>query len=329
MTPTKVSRRTLITFAGGVGVALGLAACGGRDGVGGDSGASAADGFPITVRHSLGETVIESPPRRVVALGYSDADAVLALDVQPVGIHTGYNFPAGVGPWAEPRLTTPRPVVWPGKIFNYEGIAALGPDVILDVSDSGDQAPYDILSKIAPTVSLPAGSVRHAATWQDTQQLIGQALGQAARGKELVARTESYLDRVAAENPRFAGRTLTYLDIYPGGISVGGEPAKVVQTLHRLGFVQLPALRGPQWGKSQNPISPELLPQTDADVLLISGFGSDLPQLLAANPSLAGLASVKAGRVHVLPDLSLASPSVLSIPYGVDRLLPVLRRMLG
>ena len=319
-----ISRRTLFTLVGGAGAAFGLAACG----TGNPSGAPGASGSPITVRHTLGETVIESSPARVVALGYADADAVLALGVQPVGIHTGYTFPSGVGPWAEPKLADPHPVAWQGRTLNYEAIAALAPDVILDVSDGGDRASYGILSKIAPTVSLPAGATPYAAPWQDTTRLISQALGLAARGDDLVNGTEAYLTRVAAENQVFAGRTLTYLDVYPGGVDVGGEQATVVQTVHRLGFVQPPALQGPQWSRSQNQISPELLSKADADVLLLFGFGSNLAQLLAANPTLAGLPSVKAGRAHLLPDLSLSSPSVLSIPYGVDPLVPILRRML-
>ncbi len=320
-----LSRRALLGLAG---AGLALTACGGGPAASGPGGA-AAEGFPVTVRHSLGETVIEAPPRRVVTLGFSDADVVLALGVQPVGIHSTYDFPSGVGPWAESRLTDPRPVVWGGRIFNYEGIAALGPDVILAVSDSGDRGPYDILSKIAPTVALPAGAVRYSASWQQTTRTIALALGRADQGERLVTDTEAYLARVATDNPGFAGRTLTYLDVYPGGITVGGGQGRVVQMMRGLGFVQPPGLPGLESAKSLTQISPELLGQVDADVMLVYGFGSDLPRLLAANPSLAGLPSVKAGRVHLLPDLSLSSPSVLSIPYGVDRLVPELRRMLG
>jgi iron complex transport system substrate-binding protein len=329
MAMDRLTRRSVLTLVGGTAAALGIAACGGRGPSGAGPGAPGTDGFPVTVAHTLGETVIETRPARVVSLGYSDADAVLALGVQPVGVHTGYSFATGVGPWAVPKLATPRPVIWKGRTFNYEAIAGLRPDLILDVTDSGDRTTYEILSKIAPTVALPVGAVPHGAPWQDTTRLIGRSLGLAAQGDELVTATLAYLARIAAENPAFAGRTLTYLDIYPGGMAIGGEPANVVQTMRRLGFVQSPVLRGPEWGRSQNPISPELLSKADADVILIFGFGSDQQQVLAANPTLANLPAVKAGRVHVLPDLSLSSPSVLSIPYGVDPLVPVLRRMLG
>jgi len=325
-----LSRRTLLRLAGGTGLALGLAACGGGPSAGAPGGPAAeGEGFPVTLRHSLGETVIEAPPKRVVTLGFSDADVVLALGVQPVGIHSTYAYPTGVGPWAEAKLADPRPVVWSGRIFNYEGIAALGPDVILAVSDSGDRGPYDILSKIAPTVPLPTGAVRYSPSWQETTTVIAQALGRATQGDRLVADTEAYLARISAANPGFAGRTLAYLDVYPGGITAGGGQAKVVQMMRGLGFVQPPGLRGLESAKSQTQISPELIAQVDADVILVYGYGSDLPQVLAANPSLAGLPSVKAGRVHLLPDLSMSSPSVLSLPYGLDRLVPELRRMLG
>lgn len=94
----------------------------------------------------------------------------------------------------------------------------------------------------------------------------------------------------------------------------------------KLGFVVPPFLRDPRWGQSQNLISPELLPQVDADVLLISPFGSTEQQLMAANPALANMNAVKAGRFYLLPDLSLSAPSVLSIPYGLGPLVPFLQR---
>lgn len=71
-------------------------------------------------------------------------------------------------------------------------------------------------------------------------------------------------------------------------------------------------------------ISAELLPRVDADVMLIYGFGKPPPEVLGANPRLEGLGAVKSGRAHFLQDLSLSASSVLSIPHGLDALLPFL-----
>ncbi|GAA3248527.1 iron-siderophore ABC transporter substrate-binding protein [Pseudonocardia petroleophila] len=285
--------------------------------------------FPVTVEHALGSTTIEREPTRVVTLGPSDADAVLALGVVPVGINSRYGFERGVGPWAEAALGDADPVVTAGNELQFEAIAALRPDVIVNVGSGGDPAEHDTLSRIAPTIALPAGAAPYAPRWQDATRLIAQALGRAAEGERLVAATEDHLREVAAENPSFAGRTLTYLDVLAGEAYVGGREATVVTTMRELGFVDTPYVAGLPAEETQSALSAELLPQVDADVVLIYAIDGSPEQALAANAGLANLGAVRAGRAQFLPDLSLSAPSVLSIPYGVDRLVPFLQAATG
>ena len=94
-----------------------LSACGGG-GPGPAEETPAASGggaFPVTVQHALGSTVIPAAPRRVVSLGYTDQDAILALGVVPVAIRefTG-NRPAATWPWASDRLQGQEPQVLVG-----------------------------------------------------------------------------------------------------------------------------------------------------------------------------------------------------------------------
>lgn len=123
--------------------------------------------FPITLEHALGTVTIPAEPQRVVALIDRDADTVLALGVQPVGIRSNYNFDAGVGPWAEPLLTT-EPAVWKGRELNFEAIAAADPDLIVFATSGGDAAEYERLSQIAPTIALPRGANPWEATTAQT-----------------------------------------------------------------------------------------------------------------------------------------------------------------
>ena len=88
-------------------------------------GGGAAAGFPVTIAHKYGDTTITAPPTRVVSLGYTDQDAILALSVVPVAIRefTG-DQPSATWPWARDRLrvSTRRcypspasvPTPWPG-----------------------------------------------------------------------------------------------------------------------------------------------------------------------------------------------------------------------
>lgn len=87
--------------------ALALAACGGGDSDKADTAksgetGSAAGAFPVTLEHKYGSTTIAEQPRKVVTLGLSDQDAVLALGVKPVGAVDWFKEqPYGKWPWAK------------------------------------------------------------------------------------------------------------------------------------------------------------------------------------------------------------------------------------
>src|SRR5687768_11793811 len=141
---TSIFRRGRVAAAVLV-LALVAGACGG----GGDSsseettsepggGGSAAEqegggGFPVTIEHAFGETTIEERPERVVTVGLTDHDAVLALGVVPVGVTDWFGEqPHATWPWAQDELGDAEPeIVGDAATLNYESIAALEPDVIL------------------------------------------------------------------------------------------------------------------------------------------------------------------------------------------------------
>ncbi|MCF7549591.1 iron-siderophore ABC transporter substrate-binding protein [Pseudonocardia sp. WMMC193] len=313
---------------GAVALLLVLAGCAGTPAPTEQPQAPAA-AFPVTVQHALGSTTIPQQPTRVFTLGPSDADVVLALGVTPVGIHSRYGFERGVGPWAEDKLGTATPTVTTGRVLPLEAIAAAKPDLIINVASSGDKDEYDTLSRIAPTIALPVGAQPYAPKWQDATRLIAQALGKPAEGDTLVADTETYLNGVASANPTFRGKTATYLDVMAGEVYVGGNQATVVTTLKELGFTDTPYVASLPPADTQSPLSAELLPQIDSDILVVYGFGANQADTLASNAGLANLGAVKADHAYFMPDLALSSPSVLSIPYGVNAMLPFLKTATG
>lgn len=284
----------------------------------------AADGeFPVTVAHVHGTTAIGRRPERVVALGYTDADAVLALGVQPVGINSGYNFDRGVGPWAQARLTG-TPTVWKGREYNYEGIAALGPDLIVNVTGDDERPTHDLLSRIAPTIARPADARRGAVPWSTVTRTVASALGMPGEGERVVADTEGYLRGLAASHPRWSGRTLTYLDYYRTEVYAVSRDAATTVVTNALGFRPVPYIQDLATDKVQVAISNELVPRLDADVLIVYGFGASLAQMAADSPAIGSLPAIRDGRAFLLPDTALSSPTALSIPFAIDRMIPFL-----
>lgn len=198
----------------------------------------------------------------------------MALGVVPAGIHSLYGFDRGVGPWAQDELAGTSPTVWKGRSYNFEAVAASRPELILYVSSAGDPDEYDILTGIAPTVGLPTGAVPYAAPWRDATRLVARSLGLAAEGDRLVEEVDDYIVDLAASNPSFPGKTITYLDVFGAEIYAGGRESTVLDTMVGLGFEPVSHIRDLQPSKSQNLISAELITLVDADVLLIYGWSA-------------------------------------------------------
>lgn len=57
--------------------------------------------YPVTIEHVFGETEIPAEPTRVVALGLSDQDSLLALGVTPIAVSQWYGgYEYATWPWA-------------------------------------------------------------------------------------------------------------------------------------------------------------------------------------------------------------------------------------
>lgn len=280
---------------------------------------TATDSFPVTVEHKFGSTTIPAAPERVVAIGWNDQDAVLALGVVPVAYRDWFEeYPTF--PWVTPLLDGATPELVGGEV-DPEAVAALEPDLILAVYDTVDQATYDLYASIAPTVVQTAEFPDEETPWQEQTRLIGKALGRTANAERLVTDLEARFDEAAAAHPDFADLTLV-ADFYPD-LGTGeqwllptGDPRR--QLFDRLGF---------DAQTESKELSSERLDVLDRDVLVVNGVTKD--ELLQALPVFGGLAVVQEDRaVFIAEDDpvsgALAYGSVLSLPYALDQLLPQL-----
>ena len=87
-----------------------------------------------TITHTFGETLIEGTPQRVMTLGFSEQDPVLALGVKPIAVREWFGeFPYATWPWATDELGDGTPDVLTMTLgeLNYEAIAGLAPDLII------------------------------------------------------------------------------------------------------------------------------------------------------------------------------------------------------
>lgn len=311
-------RSLLRTLAVAAALLLALAGCGSDSPTAQDPAANGA--FPVTLTHAFGQTTVPAEPKRVVAVGYNEADFVLSLGVVPVGSRefTG-GFDWQNRPWAQQALAGQRSEPLDGTTLPIEKVAQLQPDLILGVYSFMDKATYDALSKIAPTVAQPTPDGEDAATWQEQTKITGQALGRSQQADQVVADTERRFADVRAAHPDFAGKKLTVDFVVDGTPTNLGTDDLRAQAFQGLGFT-VPA--------TSTELSAERQAELDGDVIAVLGRSrADAMR----DPVFANIPAVKAGRVAFLSDTfttefagALGYSSPLSLPYAVDSMAPKL-----
>jgi iron complex transport system substrate-binding protein len=281
--------------------------------------------FPATVTHEYGQTVIKEAPERVVSLGYTDQDAILALGTVPVAIRefTG-NRPSATWPWATDRLKGQQPEVLPADEVTPDAVAALEPDLIIAITANLTREQYDAFSKIAPTVAAPVGVSGAAVSWEDATKLTGAALGLPGEADRIVGDVEEKFVEVEENHPELAGATVAMARPDPTDASsfmAWSSRDLRGQFLKELG-AQVPAQVDQLAGQGAYATMPsnELVTLDNADALLVAGTPAE-QAAFAAMPGYGQLKLVQQSKVVTLDDeqsAALAFGSVLSLPAVID-----------
>lgn len=311
-------------------VALTLSACGTSGDSGSDteaSGAAEAGAFPVTVDHAYGSTTIDAEPMRIVTIGWSGQDSVIALNKVPVAMESfsGDGIENNILPWDASRLNGAKPVLMTtNPDIPFEQILGLDPDVILAVYSGIDEGEYKRLSDIAPTVAFPDQPWDTA--WDKQMSMIGAALGQPAQAQTLIDETGAYFEKQAADHPQFQGKTATYAMRTDEGLIVfcGTDPR--IRLLGQLGLKTSPGVDAVcTSGDSSVSVGMESIDTLDADVfILVDADGTNLDKLMSFGP-FANMTSVSNGRLVRLVGMDYAmatsAPTVLSVPYAFDEFI--------
>lgn len=270
-----------------------------------------------------GETVLDRPASRVVSIGYTTQDPLLALGVVPVGIRYWFgDTPYGVWPWAQAQLGNEKPVLMSGEV-SMETVAGLAPDLIVAVGSGISQPEYELLSRIAPVLLQSPEYSTFGSPWQETTRLVGQATGRPARAEELIAELDDHFADTRQRHRNWAGKTAV------AAWQNGGETGAFIQDdnraqfLSELGFIPTRSLREMEAPNGfYATFSPEDLSPLDADVLLwISGF--DSADDIANLPMRRTLAAHRQGREIFAGPLiagALSFGSILSLPFALNAL---------
>lgn len=295
---------------------------------------STGSGFPVTVTHKFGSTTIKSPPERVLSLGYTDHEVLLALGVIPIGVIQWIpEWKKGVSSWSESRLKGTTPALFQYEL-DFEKAASLRPDLIFNVGFDPDQKTYDTLSAIAPTIPPPAGVKPYGVAWEQMTTIVSSALGRKSEGEQLIATTQALLASTAAAHPMFKAKTVAIGNVYQNQIGYYTKIDIRAQLLHELGFVDNPFVSAASTANFYGTLSAEQADSLNADLLIFFGEpGTTRASLLKAFPALATVPVVKDGRMLLMTDLqdtmAFSAASVLSIPLALQAVVPGAQKLLA
>ncbi|MFF9774440.1 iron-siderophore ABC transporter substrate-binding protein [Streptomyces sp. NPDC013978] len=314
-------------------------ACGGgsdsddASGAGAEASTSGDSAFPVSVDHKYGSTTIKAEPKRIVTVGLTDQDSVLALGKVPVGTTEWLGgYKGAIGPWAADKLGSaeaPTVLKDTGTGPQVEKIAALKPDLILAVYGGLTKEQYESLSKFAPVVAQPKAYNDYGVPWQEQTETIGKALGKADEAAKAVADTEAKIKAAADANPGFKGATAVMATPYEGMFVFGSQDPRS-RLLTELGFTlpkDLDKVIGDQFGANISKERTDLLDQS-ALVWQVGDVTKDAAKL-HKDASYKDLKVVKEGREVYVNETSdygnaLSMGTVLSLPYVIERLAPQL-----
>lgn len=293
--------------------------------------------YPMTIKHALGETVIESQPERVVTIQWGNHDIALALGVVPVGFSAanyGVQDESGMLPWTAEKLKElgqENPTIFQDTDgLDYEAISDANPDVILATYSGITQEEYDTLSEIAPVVAYQTSP--WVASWREQTLYNSMGMGLEEEGKQLIADIEKLIEEKTSEHPEIKGKKAAFVSISPADLSkfyIYSPEDPRGEFLTELGM-DYPESIASQMTKGSFYIevsaeNADML--NEAEVLVSYGDGSTLAAL-QADPIFGKIPAIERGSVVIIGDntplAAAGTPNPLAIQYSIDEYLTYL-----
>lgn len=288
--------------------------------------------FPVSIEHKFGELHLQQAPERVVSVGFSDQDDLLALGVTPVAVRDWYgDMPYATWPWAQNELGDAQPVVLSRDGIDFEAIADLNPDLIVGISSGMTAEEYQKLSLIAPTLAQSGDYIEYGMPWQERTRVIGRALGKSEHSEQLISDIKARIEQLRSRHPEFQGATAAVAYYWGDQLGVYSGNDLRSRLLTDLGF-EIPAVFDEIAGDSfYANLSQERLDLLDVDVLVWLSADDALKdaESLKLRPSLSvhqQNREVFAGKM-LGGAFSFLSP--LSLHYLLDELVPQLADAAG
>ena len=285
--------------------------------------------IPVRDRTPLRHDDHPGSPQRIVALGQTDLDPVVALGASPIAVGSFVDSSySPLRPWNSDRLPA-EPTELNMQEIEFEKLAALQPDLILAVMSGITKGDYGKLRAIAPTVAQPKDYGDWAVPYRPHTEIIGAALGRPTEAAALIDDLDRTFAKVRADHPILTGKRAACAELWGADFDVIGQTAPRTQFLTDIGLALSPALVE-LVGKEYNaPLSSEKLNLLDdLDVILWSTEHTAIDKLLN-HKLVAPLRTTREQRYVLAPDggnddllYSIDWGTVLSNRFAIEHAVP-------
>jgi iron complex transport system substrate-binding protein len=284
----------------------------------------------VTVSHAFGETTVPAPPQRVVSVGFTEQDDLLALGVIPVATTEWFGGePFAVWPWARAALGPAQPQVLSlADGIQVGQIAALRPDLIVATNAGVDADTYSRLSAIAPTLPQ-SGPEAFFEPWKTQATSIGEVVDKRAEMEALIAAVDEKFTSAGAAHPQFKDKKVALLAGTPWqGEMAATTPGWRTDFLTQMGFVIAGFGNDADADRARIPLNQLAAVVDEADVLIWTTESDAEQAALLANPDIA---AARDRSIFTTKELAgaIAFSSPLSLPLVAQQLPPLLAGALG
>ncbi|MCZ8540320.1 iron-siderophore ABC transporter substrate-binding protein [Psychrobacillus psychrodurans] len=294
--------------------------------------------YPITIKHALGEAVLESKPERVVTIQWANHDIALALGVVPVGFSAanfGVQDDSGLLPWTKEKLdelkVTEPNVFQDTDGLDFEAISDANPDVILAAYSGITPEDYETLTQIAPVVAYPTSP--WTTTWREQVEFNAAGMGMKEEGEQLIKDTENLVAEKLKAYPQIEGKKVVWVNFSAQDLSqlhIYTPVDSRVAFLEELGLTipeSISSLITDPKSYSLNLSTENVEALFDADIIV--GYGDEeLYNTIKADPLLGKIPAVERGSVAFItsdtPLVAAGTPNPLSIAYTIDEYLELI-----
>ncbi|WRP05988.1 iron-siderophore ABC transporter substrate-binding protein [Rossellomorea aquimaris] len=252
-----------------------------------------------TVEHAMGTTEIEGTPKKVVILTNEGTEALLSMDVTPVGAVQSWTG----DPWYDHIADDMKDVEVVGteSELNMEAIAKLQPDLIIG-NKMRQEEQYNQLKDIAPTVM--AETLR--GNWKENFELYAKAVNKEEKGQEVLTQYDQRIEDLKGKLGDKLNQEVSMVRFLAGDVRIYHKDSFSGVILDQLGFARPEGQDVDDF--AEKGVTKERIPAMDGDVLFYftyetgDGEANKLAEEWLNDPLFQNLEVAKQDKVYEVSD---------------------------